>query len=99
MKAQTTASGKKKPAASTGVGVALATVEAVADPPAETDLEPEAEEATVEEAHVEEAPTPEPPVQEVPAEEPAAEPKPEEPSQNGDGDWGYTPMSQWGIDE
>jgi hypothetical protein len=33
------------------------------------------------------------------ADEPAPEPKPEEPSQNGDGDWGYTPMSQWGIDE
>jgi ribonuclease G len=57
------------------------------------------EEATVEEATVEEAPAPEAPVQEPPTEEPASEPKPEEPSQNGDGDWGYTPMSQWGIDE
>jgi ribonuclease G len=57
------------------------------------------EEAPVEEAPVEEAPAPEAPVQEAPAEEPASEPKPEEPSENGDGDWGYTPMSQWGIDE
>jgi hypothetical protein len=23
----------------------------------------------------------------------------EEPSQNGEPDWGYTPMSQWGLDE
>src|SRR5665213_268075 len=104
---------KKKTAAAAGVGVALATAEAVADPPADTDLgdtdledtviEAEAEvtveEAPVEDAPVEEAPAPEAPVQEAPAEEPAAEPKPEEPSQNGDGDWGYTPMSQWGIDE
>jgi hypothetical protein len=22
-----------------------------------------------------------------------------EPAENGDGDWGYTPMSQWGLDE
>ncbi|MFL5955710.1 MAG: Rne/Rng family ribonuclease [Gaiellaceae bacterium] len=27
------------------------------------------------------------------------EPAPEQPSENGDGDWGYTPMSQWGLDE
>jgi ribonuclease G len=33
------------------------------------------------------------------AEEPSAEPKPEEPSRNGDEEWGYTPMSQWGIDD
>ncbi|HEY8645427.1 MAG TPA: Rne/Rng family ribonuclease [Gaiellaceae bacterium] len=100
---------KKKTAAATGVGVALATAQAVADPPADAEVEPDAEgvpveeaaleEAPVEEAPVEEAPAPEVPVQEAPAEEPAAEPKPEEPSQNGDGDWGYTPMSQWGIDE
>jgi hypothetical protein len=25
-------------------------------------------------------------------------PEPES-SENGDGDWGYTPMSQWGLDE
>jgi ribonuclease G len=95
---------KKKTAAAAGVGVALATAEAVADPPDETDLEdtvlePEVEEAPVEEAALEEDAAPEAPVQEAPAEEPAAEPKPEDPSQNGDGDWGYTPMSQWGIDE
>jgi ribonuclease G len=29
--------------------------------------------------------------------EPVAEPD-EQPSANGDGDWGYTPMSEWGID-
>ncbi|MDX6450285.1 MAG: ribonuclease [Gaiellaceae bacterium] len=57
------------------------------------------EEAVVEEAVVEEAPADEPAVEEPVAEEPAPEPKPEEPSENGDGDWGYTPMSQWGIDE
>jgi ribonuclease G len=90
---------KKKTGAATGVGVALATAEAGGDPPAD-EFEPEAEaaeieEAVVEEAQIEEAPAPEAPVQEAPAEEP----KPEEPSQNGDGDWGYTPMSQWGIDE
>jgi ribonuclease G len=92
---------KKKTGAATGVGVALATAEAVADQPAADELEPEAEVVEVEEALVEEAPIEEAPapVQEAPAEEPAAEPKPEEPSQNGDGDWGYTPMSQWGIDE
>jgi ribonuclease G len=95
---------KKKTAGAAGVGVALATAEAVADAP-DDELEPEAEaveveeavveEAVVEEAVVEDAPEPEAPVEETPAEEP----KPEEPSQNGDGDWGYTPMSQWGIDE
>jgi predicted RNA-binding protein with TRAM domain len=80
---------KKKTAAATGVGVALATADAVADPPAEADLE----------APVEEAAAPEAPIEEPAAEEATPEPKPEEPSQNGDGDWGYTPMSQWGIDE
>jgi hypothetical protein len=29
--------------------------------------------------------------------EPVAEVE-EQPSANGDGDWGYTPMSEWGID-
>jgi ribonuclease G len=53
------------------------------------------EDTAVEDTAVEEAPEPEAPVDEAPAEEP----KPEEPSQNGDGDWGYTPMSQWGLDE
>jgi ribonuclease G len=105
---------KKKTAAATGVGVALATSEAVADPPeeielAETDLEGSdlesteaeatVEEAPVEETVVEEPASDEPAADEPAAEEPAPEPKPEEPSQNGDGDWGYTPMSQWGIDE
>jgi ribonuclease G len=82
---------KKKTAAASGVGAALATAEA--------DAEPEAEEAAVaddEAAVVEELEAP----GEAPLEEPAAEePEPEQPSQNGDGDWGYTPMSQWGIDE
>jgi ribonuclease G len=101
---------KKKTAGAVGVGVALATAEAVDDPAAD-ELEPEAEAAEIEEAVAEEAvveevpvdeavvgaaPAPEAPVEEAPADE---EPKPEEPSQNGDGDWGYTPMSQWGIDE
>ena len=38
-------------------------------------------------------------VEDALVEEPAPEPKPEAVSQNGDEDWGYTPMSQWGIDE
>jgi ribonuclease G len=84
---------KKKTAAASGVGAALATAEA------EADVEPEAEEPAVadeEAAVVEELEAP----GEAPLEEPAAEePEPEQPSQNGDGDWGYTPMSQWGIDE
>jgi ribonuclease G len=80
---------KKKTAAAAGVGVALAAADAVADPPGDTDPE----------APVEHAPAPEAPAEEPAAEEAATEPKPEEPSQNGDGDWGYTPMSQWGIDE
>jgi ribonuclease E len=85
---------KKKTAAATGVGVALATADEAAE------LEPEETAAVaVEEAPVEEAAAPEAPVEEPVAEEPDPEPKPEEPSQNGDGDWGYTPMSQWGIDE
>jgi ribonuclease G len=79
---------KKKTAAATGTAVALATADAVPDPPADTDLE----------APVEEAAAPEAPIEKGAAES-TPEPKPEEPSQNGDGDWGYTPMSQWGIDE
>jgi ribonuclease G len=96
---------KKKTAAAAGVGVALATADAVADQAAEPEFEPEfeptADEATVavEDASVEEVQAPEEPAEEPVAEEPDPEPKPEEPSQNGDGDWGYTPMSQWGIDE
>jgi ribonuclease G len=96
---------KKKTAAAAGVGVALATADAVADQAAEPEFEPEleptADEATVavEDASVEEVQAPEAPAEEPVAEEPDPEPKPEEPSQNGDGDWGYTPMSQWGIDE
>jgi predicted RNA-binding protein with TRAM domain len=96
---------KKKTAAAAGVGVALATADAVADQAAEPEFEPEfeptADEATVavEDASVEEVQAPEEPAEAPVAEEPDPEPKPEEPSQNGDGDWGYTPMSQWGIDE
>jgi ribonuclease G len=84
---------KKKTAAAAGVGVALATADAVAE------LEAEEAAVEVEEAPVEEAAAPEAPAEAPVAEEPEPEPKPEEPSQNGDGDWGYTPMSQWGIDE
>jgi ribonuclease G len=80
---------KKKTATAAGVGVALATADAVADPPADTEVEAPVEQAAAAEAAVEEPTT----------EEAAPEPKREEPSQNGDGDWGYTPMSQWGIDE
>jgi ribonuclease G len=43
------------------------------------------------------------PAEHVVASEPEPEPEPERgdpaPSENGDGDWGYTPMSQWGLDE
>jgi len=84
---------KKKTAAATGVGVALATADEAAE------LEPEVAAVAVEEAPVEEAAAPKAPVEAPVAEEPDPEPKPEDPSQNGDGDWGYTPMSQWGIDE
>jgi hypothetical protein len=35
----------------------------------------------------------------APAAEPEAAREPEPPSENGDGDWGYTPMSEWGMDE
>jgi ribonuclease G len=38
-----------------------------------------------------------PPAEEPSAAEEASEP--EAPAENGDGDWGYTPMSQWGLDE
>jgi ribonuclease E len=63
----------------------------------ETLLEPDADAASVAvEVEQEAAPAA---VEEPAAEEPAPEQEPEEPSQNGDGDWGYTPMSQWGIDE
>jgi len=101
---------KKKTAATVGVGVALATAEAVADSPDDTEVEA-AEETPVavdetpleaaapEEAALEEAAAEVAPAEEPVAEEPEPEPKPEEPAQNGDGDWGYTPMSQWGIDE
>jgi ribonuclease G len=92
---------KKKTAASAGVGVALATIE---DEPREPEAEEPAvlDEAPVQEAAVEASAIEEAPVEEAPAPEPEApaeRPKPEEQSQNGDGDWGYTPMSQWGIDE
>jgi ribonuclease G len=82
---------KKKTAAASGVGAALATADVDAEPGAEEAAVADEEAAVVEEL---EAPG------EAPLEEPAAEePEPEQPSQNGDGDWGYTPMSQWGIDE
>ncbi len=50
-------------------------------------VEPEAADGTVEVSEVEVSDTPEPVV-----------PEPES-SENGDDDWGYTPMSQWGLDE
>jgi hypothetical protein len=40
-----------------------------------------------------------PAAQEAPTEQPEDEADPKDPARNGDGDWGYTPMSQWGIDE
>ncbi|HEY6963316.1 MAG TPA: Rne/Rng family ribonuclease [Gaiellaceae bacterium] len=43
-------------------------------------------------ATVEAEAEPEPETEPAPAEAP-------EPSQNGDGDWGYTPMSEWGLDD
>ena len=61
---------------------------------AEADAEVDAEVETVE-LEVEEAPEPEA-LEPVAAEPPAPE---RDPSENGDGDWGYTPMSQWGLDE
>ena len=85
---------KKKTGAATGAGVALATADAVADPAADTDPE-----APVEHAAAPEAAAQENSIEEPAAEQTAPEPKPEEPSQNGDGDWGYTPMSQWGMDD
>jgi ribonuclease G len=104
---------KKKTGAATGVGVALAAAEAVDDPAADIEAESaaaeesfaddpiEVEEAlSEEEAAAEQVAEPEAPAaQEAPAEQPEDETEPKEPSRNGDGDWGYTPMSQWGIDE
>jgi ribonuclease G len=92
---------KKKTAAASGVAVAIAAIE---DEPREPEAEEPVvvDEAPVEEAAVEESPVEEAAVEEAPEPEPEApaeEPEAEEPSQNGDGDWGYTPMSQWGIDE
>jgi len=77
---------RKKP-----VGTALAVIEPETAPEPEvaavSEPEPELIEPIEPEAEVVE-PEPEP--------EPEAE---EAPSQNGDEDWGYTPMSQWGLDE
>ena len=91
---------KKKTAAAAGVGVALAAgAEAVGDAPADA---PEEAEPEAEAPQVWEAPRVEETQAEVVAEGPVAPPEPEEkPSQNGDGDpdWGYTPMSQWGLDD
>jgi hypothetical protein len=90
---------KKKTAAAAGVGVALATTDAAADSLDDAELEPDADAATVRADVEEDAPAAEVAVDQPATEEPAPEQEPEEPSQNGDGDWGYTPMSQWGIDE
>ena len=67
-------------------GTALATAEP------ETEADPEASDQ------------PEPVVASEPVSETAQERAPEPelapgPSENGDADWGYTPMSQWGLDE
>ena len=74
---------------------ALPIWDAPADAPEEAEPEAEA-------PQVREAPRVEETQAEVVAEGPVAPPEPEEkPSQNGDGDpdWGYTPMSQWGLDD
>ena len=76
---------RKKP-----VGAAVATVE-VETPEAEPDTAPEPEPVSDTVSDTEGSDTPEP-----------VDPEPvveAEPSKNGDKDWGYTPMSQWGLDE
>ena len=68
------------------VGAAVGAVEAVGA------AEPEPEVETPESPALE-------PVAQVETPEPPA-PEPEsQPSANGDDDWGYTPMSQWGLDD
>jgi ribonuclease G len=69
--------------------------ESFADDPIAVEEAPSEEEAAAEQVAEPEAPA----AQEAPAEEPEDETDPKDPSRNGDGDWGYTPMSQWGIDE
>jgi ribonuclease G len=78
---------KKKTGAATAAGPATVTEEAPEEAPFEA-----LDEAPDEAPELEAAPEPEP--------EPA--PAAEAPSENGSGDdedWGYTPMSQWGLDE
>ena len=67
------------------VGAAVATVEPETVP--ETEV-PETEVSETEVSDTEVSDTPPEPV----ADEPS-------PAENGDEDWGYTPMSQWGLDE
>jgi hypothetical protein len=60
----------------------------LADPEADRAAELEVEIELEDEPAAEHAP--EPPI------EPEPEAEPEPPSENGDGEWTYTPMSQWG---
>ena len=76
---------RKKPA-----GAAVATVEP------ETVPETEVPETEVSETEVSEPEVSDTEVSDTPPEPVADEPSPAE---NGDEDWGYTPMSQWGLDE
>ena len=76
---------RKKPA-----GAAVATVEP------ETVPETEVPETEVSETEVSETEVSDTEVSDTPPEPVADEPSPAE---NGDEDWGYTPMSQWGLDE
>jgi ribonuclease G len=80
---------RKKPA---GTGVATVEPETAPETEVAAVSEPEPEPVALE-------PEPEPePVALEP--EPESEPEPEaEGAENGDEDWGYTPMSQWGLDE
>ena len=86
---------RKKPAVAADgtmtAGAATETLEREETPPAQPDAgqRPESDEATEPAAERESEPEP---VREPEAEQEA----PAEPSPNGDGDWTYTPMSQWG---
>jgi hypothetical protein len=81
---------RKKP-----VGAAVATVEP------ETVPETEVPETEVPETEVPETEVPETEVSDTEVSDTPPEPVADEPSpaENGDEDWGYTPMSQWGLDE
>jgi ribonuclease G len=86
---------RKKRPATAGAEGATATIEVDADAEAEPDTGAEADaepEATLDE------PAAEPTFEPEPVPELAA---PAEPEQNGasDDDWGYTPMSEWGLDD